>query len=136
MLKFQYIERGLLQYGSRALIRHWRWENSTFTTQNSPANVRQPVTIFHSDMMPLSQYPPVRLHLSPATSILNENPDGSQWQKLFCLYVCFIIEILYIIFDSTHIAKWDINETKAGGPFEEILQYDIFVNNIKLTKVR
>lgn len=35
---------------------------------------------------------------------------------------------------STHIAKWDINETKAGGPFEEILQYDIFVNNIKLTK--
>ena len=51
---------------------------------------------------------------------------------------CFalIIEILYIIFDSTHIAEWDINETKAGGPFEEILQYDIFVNNIKLTKVR
>lgn len=35
---------------------------------------------------------------------------------------------------STHIAKWDINETKDGGPFEEILQYDIFVNNIKLTK--
>ncbi|CAH3183546.1 unnamed protein product [Porites lobata] len=35
---------------------------------------------------------------------------------------------------STHIAKWDINETKAGGPFEEIVQYDIFVNNIKLTK--
>ena len=44
--------------------------------------------------------------------------------------------LLYVIFDSTHIAKWDINETKAGGPFEEILQYDIFVNNIKLTKVR
>ncbi|CAH3196079.1 unnamed protein product [Porites evermanni] len=37
---------------------------------------------------------------------------------------------------STHIAKWDINETKTGGPFEEILQYDIFVNNIKLTKLQ
>ena len=51
-----------------------------------------------------------------------------------CMFV--FIELLYVIVDSTHIAKWDINETKAGGPFEEILQYDIFVNNIKLTKVR
>jgi len=35
---------------------------------------------------------------------------------------------------SSHIAKWDMAETKAGGPFEEILQYDIFVNTIKLTE--
>lgn len=28
-----------------------------------------------------------------------------------------------------------MNETKDGGPFEEILQYDIFVNCIKLMKV-
>ncbi|KAJ7385010.1 Saccharopine dehydrogenase [Desmophyllum pertusum] len=35
---------------------------------------------------------------------------------------------------STHIAKWDMIETKGGGPFEEILQYDIFVNCINLMK--
>lgn len=29
--------------------------------------------------------------------------------------------------------KWDMNETKAGGPFEEILQVDILVNCIYLT---
>ena len=36
---------------------------------------------------------------------------------------------------STHIAKWDMKETQHGGPFEEILQYDIFVNCINLMKV-
>ena len=32
------------------------------------------MTIFYSDMEPLSQYSPVQLHLSPATRILSENP--------------------------------------------------------------
>ncbi|KAJ3211321.1 Saccharopine dehydrogenase [Dinochytrium kinnereticum] len=31
------------------------------------------------------------------------------------------------------IIKWDINETKAGGPFKEITQHDIFVNCIYLS---
>ena len=39
-------------------------------------------------------------------------------------------------FHSTHIAKWDMHETQGGGPFEEILQYDIFVNCINLMKVQ
>ena len=48
------------------------------TAQNSPANVRQPMAIFYSDMEPLLQYSPVRLHLSPATRILSEKPGYSQ----------------------------------------------------------
>ncbi|KAJ3124004.1 Saccharopine dehydrogenase [Nowakowskiella sp. JEL0407] len=31
------------------------------------------------------------------------------------------------------IIKWDMAETKKGGPFEEILQHDIFVNSIYLS---
>lgn len=34
---------------------------------------------------------------------------------------------------SENIIKWDIEETKKGGPFEEILQCDIFVNCIYLS---
>ena len=33
------------------------------------------MTIFYSDMEPLSQYFPVKLHRSPATRFLSENPD-------------------------------------------------------------
>ncbi|KAI8336092.1 hypothetical protein BC941DRAFT_354363 [Chlamydoabsidia padenii] len=33
-----------------------------------------------------------------------------------------------------NIIKWDINETKAGGPFPEIMQADIFVNCIYLNQ--
>jgi len=32
------------------------------------------------------------------------------------------------------ILKWDMNETKKGGPFDEILDVDVFVNCIYLTK--
>ncbi|KAJ3117340.1 Saccharopine dehydrogenase [Phlyctochytrium bullatum] len=32
-----------------------------------------------------------------------------------------------------HIIKWDINETKVGGPFKEITENDIFVNCIYLS---
>ena len=43
--------------------------------QNSLANVQWPMTIFYSDMEPLSKYSPVTLHLSSVTRILGENPD-------------------------------------------------------------
>ena len=33
------------------------------------------MTIFYSDMEPLSHYFPVKLHRSPATRFLSENPD-------------------------------------------------------------
>ena len=45
-----------------------------FTMQNSMANVQKPMTIFYSDTKPLLKYSPVRLHISAATRILNENP--------------------------------------------------------------
>jgi saccharopine dehydrogenase (NAD+, L-lysine-forming) len=35
-------------------------------------------------------------------------------------------------FLSSSIAKWDINETKAGGPFPEILNFNVFINCIFL----
>ena len=33
------------------------------------------MTIFCSDMQPLSKYSPAMLHLSPVTRILSENPE-------------------------------------------------------------
>jgi saccharopine dehydrogenase (NAD+, L-lysine-forming) len=35
--------------------------------------------------------------------------------------------------DEDDILKWDLEETKAGGPFKEILDVDIFVNCIYLS---
>ena len=41
------------------------------------------MTIFYSDVGPLSIYSPVTLHLSPATTIVNENPgDGTGVMKV------------------------------------------------------
>ncbi|GAA5844678.1 hypothetical protein JCM5353_001497 [Sporobolomyces roseus] len=37
-------------------------------------------------------------------------------------------------FEDSNIAKWDMEETSKGGPFTEILESDIFVNCIYLTK--
>ena len=34
---------------------------------------------------------------------------------------------------SENIIKWDLDETAKGGPFQEILDVDIFVNCIYLT---
>jgi len=31
------------------------------------------------------------------------------------------------------VTKWDLEETKAGGPFAEVIQHDIFLNTIYLT---
>lgn len=33
------------------------------------------------------------------------------------------------------ITEWDLDETKAGGPFKEILDFDILVNCILLAEV-
>ena len=33
------------------------------------------MSILYSEVEPLSKYSPVMLHLSPATKILNDNPD-------------------------------------------------------------
>lgn len=35
---------------------------------------------------------------------------------------------------ESSIRQWDINETKRGGPYDEILESDVFVNCIYLTK--
>lgn len=35
---------------------------------------------------------------------------------------------------KSSIAEWDMEETKAGGPFEEILNYDILISCILLTE--
>ena len=69
------IKRALRKKTSQTRVRHRRSENSPSTTQNFPANVRYPTTIFYSDMEPLSKYSPVTLHLSPASRVLSENPD-------------------------------------------------------------
>ena len=41
------------------------------------------MTIFHSDVEPLSEYFSVTLHLSPATRVLNENVavQNSHWNQ-------------------------------------------------------
>ena len=43
--------------------------------------------------------------------------------------------LMFLLF-RTAIAKWDLDETKHGGPFKEILKYDILVNCILLTEVQ
>ena len=64
----------------RVIIRRSKLENSLFTRQIS--YMWQLMTIFYSDVEPLSEYSPVILHLSPATRILNENPDNYFLQVL------------------------------------------------------
>ena len=60
-----YIRKEFHSHRIRVFIRHQRSENSQLITQNSPVNVRQPMTIFYSDVEPLSKYSSVTLHLSP-----------------------------------------------------------------------
>jgi saccharopine dehydrogenase (NAD+, L-lysine-forming) len=33
---------------------------------------------------------------------------------------------------AAHLSRWDLAETKKGGPFQEILDHDIFINDIYL----
>ena len=55
------------------------------------------------------------------------------------LYTCYKFKVLIIptldLTGRSSIAEWDIEETKAGGPFSEILDYDILVNCILLMEV-
>ena len=63
-------------------IRHRRSsENSPFTTQIPPANILWPMTIFYSDVEPLSEYSPVRLHLSATRILMNTLRNI---KKLYC----------------------------------------------------
>jgi saccharopine dehydrogenase (NAD+, L-lysine forming) len=41
--------------------------------------------------------------------------------------------MLIAVFARGDILKWDMAETVTGGPFQEILEVDIFVNCIYLT---
>ena len=47
----------------------------------------------------------------------------------------FVLELIYFVnfFGIDDIVKWDLEETAKGGPFQEILDVDIFVNCIYLT---
>ena len=49
--------------------------------------------------------------------------------------VCLVVVTLAIFNARSAIAEWDLNETKPGGPFKEILDYDILVNCILLMEV-
>jgi len=46
------------------------------------------------------------------------------------------IVVIFSITARSAIAEWDLDETKAGGPFKEILEYDILVNCILLMEVQ
>ena len=61
---------------------------------------------------------------------------------LACVYVllaqlfdCFVHGLLsHGLLCRENILRWDLEETKAGGPFPQILDVDIFVNCIYLSK--
>ena len=55
------------------------------------------MTILYSDVEPLSKYSSVMLHLSPATRILNENPETWVW---FC-----ILEINIVVENLKNMSK-------------------------------
>ena len=59
----------------KVFIRHWKLDNSPIILQNSLPNSQKPMTIFYSDVEPLSKYSPAMLHLSPATRIANHNEN-------------------------------------------------------------
>ena len=54
------------------------------------------MTIFYSDMEPLSQYFPVKLHRSPATRFLSENPDLIfDSLVLWDIFMSLTVQIIY-----------------------------------------
>ena len=59
----------------KLFIRHWKLDNSPIILQNSLPNSQKPMTIFYSDVEPLSKYSPAMLHLSPSTRIANHNEN-------------------------------------------------------------
>ena len=52
---------------------------------------------------------------------------------LLSLNFWFLFFFFFDVFRE-NIIKWDIEETKKGGPFKEILECDIFVNCIYLNQ--
>ena len=60
---------------------------------------------------------------------------------MFCCIVFLVVESIICdgykkFYASENIAQWDMEETKQGGPFPDILDFDIFVNCIFLSEVR
>lgn len=55
---------------------------------------------------------------------------------MICIIFIMLTNMLMFLLFRTAIAKWDLDETKHGGPFKEILKYDILVNCILLTEVQ
>lgn len=52
--------------------------------------------------------------------------------------MCLLVATLVLVTFTARaaIAEWDLDETKPGGPFKEILDYDILVNCILLMEVQ
>lgn len=52
--------------------------------------------------------------------------------------MCLLVVTLVLVTFTARaaIAEWDLDETKPGGPFKEILDYDILVNCILLMEVQ
>ena len=65
------------------------------------------MTIFYSDMEPLSEYFPVTLHLSPVTRVLNENPG-----RVCSFYLVIIIIIPLFTFGSIYRTNMLVGPSK------------------------
>jgi len=50
-------------------------------------------------------------------------------------YVLVVTAAVLAFTARSSIAEWDLEETKPGGPFKQILDYDILVNCILLMEV-
>lgn len=53
--------------------------------------------------------------------------------KSICIYRIQIVPLLAGSIYRDDILKWDLPETSKGGPFQEILDVDIFINCIYLS---
>lgn len=51
------------------------------------------------------------------------------------MYLLVLTDAILAFTARSAIAEWDLDETKPGGPFKEILDYDILVNCILLMEV-
>lgn len=51
------------------------------------------------------------------------------------MYLLVLTDAILAFTARSAIAEWDLDETKPGGPFKEILGYDILVNCILLMEV-
>ena len=81
------------------------------------------MTIFYSDVEPLSKYSPVTSHFSPATRILNENPDHIHWNihDTFYLLILKIKKLGITLLPPPHP-----HPQKKGGNGEMFLRTVMF----------